>query len=146
MDGYVDADIELSESAWTILKHLADKKGISLNELIGRILHDELDKLEVKMEMQNADEVKERDWKVTEEIKKRKRCVRVKFPIFARVICAVCGDAVRFERVWRVKIPDSYIYKFICQQCATTWDEAYDKGQDSGNAKRIYESDTAYCP
>ena len=56
MDDYVDADISLSASTWAILEHLANKKGMSVDELIGQILHDELDKLEVMREIQNADE------------------------------------------------------------------------------------------
>ena len=84
--------------------------------------------------------IKERDWKITEEIKKRKGYVCVRLPIFTRVVCAVCGDAVKFERIWKVGMLKDCKHKFICQRCATTWEEAYDKGQDNGNAKRIYKS------
>jgi len=81
--------------------------------------------------------ISHKDWAISEEIKKRKRRVGIRFPIFVRKVCAACGDALRLERVWKVGYGE---YKIICQQCASTWEEAYDKAEDPKNNKIVYSS------
>ena len=58
-DKYIDADISLSASTWTILEHFAEIWGVSVDEAIGRILHDKLDELkflhDIEVEAQDGD-------------------------------------------------------------------------------------------
>lgn len=84
--------------------------------------------------------INKKDWALAEELRKRRRRVKTKLPIFQHYVCAACGDALRFERVWRVEARNSYKYKVVCQQCASTWEEAHDKADDSNSDKAIYSS------
>jgi len=85
--------------------------------------------------------IKRKEWALQDEIRKRKQRVNTKFPLFRYYLCAVCGDALRFERVWKIEEKSSCKFKIICQQCVSTWEEALDKADDPSSAKAIYSSD-----
>ncbi|MBR9703303.1 hypothetical protein GOV10_04655 [Candidatus Woesearchaeota archaeon] len=85
--------------------------------------------------------VKECDWKLREELENRRGSVSSNWRIFFHKICAVCGDSVIHEKMWKVRLKNNGTkHKFLCSDCASTWEEAYDKANDGGNDKEVYSS------
>lgn len=60
MCNYIEEEITLSERAWTILEHMAEQQGMTLNEVVNKILREQLDKLDA-IEAANSSQTVERD-------------------------------------------------------------------------------------
>jgi len=60
MCNYVEEEITLSEQAWTILEHMAEQQGMTLDEVVNKILREQLDRLDA-IETANSSQTVERD-------------------------------------------------------------------------------------
>lgn len=82
--------------------------------------------------------IKSTEWAVREALRKKKNLVKKVFSLFDHKVCAICGDALVRERIWRVYVGNAY--KYVCKHDASTWEEAYDKACDPNNKGVTYTS------